>query len=132
MSTAEAATGPYGAGGAGAAGGTAGSGGTGGPAGVGGSGGPAGTRDRAGTGGADGTGGTRGADGALVIRVVKGAASPAELAALTTVLLARAAALAAADPCPLEPRPVAGWRRPERLAAHRDPRGWRVAGSPAA
>ncbi|MFG3017363.1 acyl-CoA carboxylase subunit epsilon [Streptomyces sp. NPDC048254] len=82
-----------------------------------------------GTGSADGTVGT---DGALVIKVVRGAASPAELAALTTVLLARAAALAAADPCPLESRPVAGWRRPERLAAHRDPRGWRLAGSPAA
>ncbi|MFG2953216.1 acyl-CoA carboxylase subunit epsilon [Streptomyces sp. NPDC048291] len=76
--------------------------------------------------------GADGADGALVIRVVKGQASPAELAALTTVLLARAAALAAADPCPLEPRPVAAWRRPERLAAHRDPRGWRLTGGRAA
>ncbi|MFJ9349736.1 acyl-CoA carboxylase epsilon subunit [Streptomyces sp. NPDC101237] len=81
---------------------------------------------------AGGATGPAGQDGALVIKVVKGTAGPAELAALTTVLLARAAALAAADPCPLEPRPVAGWRRPERLAAHRDPRGWRVAGSPAA
>ncbi|WP_217549304.1 acyl-CoA carboxylase epsilon subunit [Streptomyces sp. GbtcB6] len=68
------------------------------------------------------------ADGALVIRLVKGQASPAELAALTTVLLARAAALAAVDPCPPAPRPVVGWRRPERLATHRDPRGWRVTG----
>ncbi|WP_406436108.1 acyl-CoA carboxylase subunit epsilon [Streptomyces sp. NBC_00631] len=73
-----------------------------------------------------------GADGALVIRVVKGQASAAELAALTTVLLARAAALAAVDPCPLDPRPVAGWRRPERLATHRDPRGWRITGGRAA
>ncbi|MGW4913306.1 acyl-CoA carboxylase epsilon subunit [Streptomyces sp. NPDC004270] len=89
----------------------------------------AGTGGAGGTGGADGTVGT---DGALVIKVVRGVASPAELAALTTVLLARAAALAAVDPCPLESRPVAGWRRPERLAAHRDPRGWRLAGSPAA
>ncbi|MER6086368.1 acyl-CoA carboxylase epsilon subunit, partial [Streptomyces sp. NPDC001833] len=63
---------------------------------------------------------TDGAEGALVIRVVKGQASPAELAALTTVLLARAAALAAVDPYPLEPRPVAAWRRPERLATHRE------------
>ncbi|MER7938886.1 acyl-CoA carboxylase epsilon subunit, partial [Streptomyces sp. NPDC094471] len=82
--------------------------------------------------GTEAAGGAAGPDGALVIKVVKGAASPAELAALTTVLLARAAALAAVDPCPLKSRPVAGWRRPERLAAHRDPRGWRVAGSPAA
>ncbi|MEV7394853.1 MULTISPECIES: acyl-CoA carboxylase subunit epsilon [unclassified Streptomyces] len=73
-----------------------------------------------------------GADGALVIKVVKGEASPAELAALTTVLLARAAALAAADPSPLAPRPVAGWHRPERLAIHRDPRGWHIAGARAA
>ncbi|MFF4115056.1 acyl-CoA carboxylase subunit epsilon [Streptomyces sp. NPDC001714] len=83
----------------------------------------------------DSTEGARRADGAagaLVIRVVKGQASPAELAALTTVLLARAAALAAVDPCPLKPRPVAGWRRPERLASHRDPRGWRVTGGRAA
>ncbi|MEW1777540.1 acyl-CoA carboxylase subunit epsilon [Streptomyces sp. NPDC086777] len=73
-----------------------------------------------------------GAEGALVIRVVKGQASPAELAALTTVLLARAAALAAVDPCPLEPRPVAGWRRPERRTPHRDPRGWHLTGTHAA
>ncbi|MFK0151730.1 acyl-CoA carboxylase epsilon subunit [Streptomyces sp. NPDC090493] len=73
-----------------------------------------------------------GAADALVIRVVKGQASPAELAALTTVLLARAAALAAVAPGPLEPRPVAGWRRPERLATHRDPRGWRLTGGRAA
>lgn len=72
-----------------------------------------------------------GLEGALVIRVVKGEASPADLAALTAVLLARAAALTAADPCPPEPRPVAAWRRPERLAAHRDPRGWRLTGTPA-
>ncbi|MEV5955436.1 acyl-CoA carboxylase subunit epsilon [Streptomyces sp. NPDC051987] len=76
--------------------------------------------------------GADGADGALVIRIVKGQASPAELAALTTVLLARAAALAAVHPCPLEPRPVAGWRRPERLPIHRDPRGWRLTGTRAA
>ncbi|MGY5122458.1 acyl-CoA carboxylase subunit epsilon [Streptomyces sp. 900105755] len=73
-----------------------------------------------------------GAEGALVIRVVKGQASPAELAALTTVLLTRAAALAALAPRPLEPRPVAAWRRPERLTTHRDPRGWRLTGTRAA
>ncbi|MEU9972661.1 acyl-CoA carboxylase epsilon subunit [Streptomyces sp. NPDC051014] len=96
---------------------------------------PPGPAEADAAGGAEAAGGATapaGPDGALVIKVVKGAASPAELAALTTVLLARAAALAAVDPCPLESRPVAGWRRPERLAAHRDPRGWRVAGSPAA
>ncbi|SEF05340.1 acyl-CoA carboxylase subunit epsilon [Streptomyces sp. Ag109_O5-10] len=73
-----------------------------------------------------------GAEGALLIRVVKGQASPAELAALTTVLLARAATLAALDPCPVAPRPVAGWRRPERITTHRDPRGWRLTDTRAA
>ncbi|MFG3659680.1 acyl-CoA carboxylase subunit epsilon [Streptomyces sp. NPDC047706] len=71
---------------------------------------------------------------ALVIKVVKGTATPAELAALTSVLLSRAAALAAAGPGLQEqaPTPTAAWRRPERVPAHRDPRGWRVSGSRAA
>ncbi|MEU0671713.1 acyl-CoA carboxylase subunit epsilon [Streptomyces sp. NPDC006172] len=73
-----------------------------------------------------------GAEGPLVIRIVKGQAGPAELAALTSVLLARAAALAAAGPGLQEPRPVADWRRPERRTAHRDPRGWHLSGSRAA
>jgi hypothetical protein len=77
--------------------------------------------------------GADGGDGALVIQVVKGQAGPAEIAALTSVLLARAAALAAAGPGLQEQqRPVAGWRRPERGRPHSDPRGWRAAGSRAA
>ncbi|WP_307790760.1 acyl-CoA carboxylase epsilon subunit [Streptomyces actuosus] len=77
--------------------------------------------------------GTDGAGDALVIQVVKGRAGPAEIAALTSVLLARAAALAAAGPGLQEqPPPTAAWRRPERNQPHRDPRGWRVAGSRAA
>ncbi|KAB1143996.1 acyl-CoA carboxylase subunit epsilon [Streptomyces luteolifulvus] len=73
-----------------------------------------------------------GADGGheeLVIRVVKGRATAADIAALTSVLLARAAVLAAGGPCPQDRTPTAGWRRPERAATHRDPRGWRVSGS---
>ncbi|MBV7700869.1 acyl-CoA carboxylase subunit epsilon [Streptomyces sp. TRM70350] len=70
----------------------------------------------------------------MVIKVVKGTATPAELAALTSVLLSRAAALAAIGPGLQDqaPTPTATWRRPERLRAHRDPRGWRVSGSRAA
>ncbi|MFJ1974918.1 acyl-CoA carboxylase subunit epsilon [Streptomyces sp. NPDC087903] len=73
-----------------------------------------------------------GADGerdALVIRVVKGQATAADIAALTTVLLARAAALAAGGPCLQDRTPTAGWRRPERNPAHRDPRAWSASGS---
>ncbi|MHC0431226.1 acyl-CoA carboxylase subunit epsilon [Streptomyces sp. O3] len=73
--------------------------------------------------------GADGAGEALVIRVVKGQADPAEIAALTSVLLARAAALAAAGPGLQEQQPTAPWRRPERVLRHRDPRGWRIAGS---
>lgn len=73
--------------------------------------------------------GPGGTDDALVIRIVKGQAGPAEIAALTTVLLARAAALAAAGPGLEQPPPTAAWRRPERTLPHLDPRGWRVTGS---
>nr|WSY51594.1 acyl-CoA carboxylase subunit epsilon [Streptomyces sp. NBC_00886] len=61
------------------------------------------------------------AGSSLVIKVVKGRAEPRELAALTTVLLARAGALAQAYP---ESAPAtAGWSRPERVPQHRNPRG---------
>ncbi|MEW2635795.1 acyl-CoA carboxylase epsilon subunit [Streptomyces sp. NPDC048389] len=72
------------------------------------------------------------ADEALVIRIVKGRADPAEIAALTSVLLARAAALTAVCPGLQDQQPTATWRRPERTAQHRDPRGWRRGGSQAA
>ncbi|MEU9645491.1 acyl-CoA carboxylase epsilon subunit [Streptomyces sp. NPDC048188] len=77
--------------------------------------------------------GTDGADATgpdAVVRVLRGRPTPAEIAALTAVLLARAAALTAAPSGPPRPRPTAGWRRPERTAAHRDPRGWHTAGTP--
>lgn len=73
--------------------------------------------------------GPEGGEEALLIRVVKGRATPAEIAALTSVLLARAAALAASEPCLQDRTPTAVWRRPERNPAHRDPRGWRASGS---
>ncbi|MER6631583.1 acyl-CoA carboxylase epsilon subunit [Streptomyces sp. NPDC000987] len=71
---------------------------------------------------------TDSADDSLVIRVVKGQAGPADIAALTAVLLARAAALAAAGPGLQDQRPTAAWRRPERIPHHHDPRGWRITG----
>ncbi|MFD5655577.1 acyl-CoA carboxylase epsilon subunit [Streptomyces sp. NPDC127039] len=77
-----------------------------------------------------GTDGADAADGAAVVRILRGRPTPAEIAALTSVLLARAAALGALPPGPPRPRPTAGWRRPERTAAHRDPRGWHTAGGP--
>ncbi|AEN14125.1 MULTISPECIES: acyl-CoA carboxylase subunit epsilon [unclassified Streptomyces] len=63
-----------------------------------------------------------GEDGARpVIRVVRGRADAGEIAALTAVLLARAAIWARTDG---EPAPAtAGWSRPERIPHHRDPRG---------
>lgn len=60
----------------------------------------------------------------MVIKVVKGRAEPGELAALTTVLLARAAALAQVNPASAPA--TAGWSRPERIPHHRDPRGRRA------
>jgi len=56
------------------------------------------------------------------IRVEKGHAEPEEVAAITAVLLARAAA------APVAPvahrRPKAGWRRLEREGGFRAPHSW--------
>ncbi|MDW8805220.1 acyl-CoA carboxylase epsilon subunit [Streptomyces scabiei] len=61
-----------------------------------------------------------------VIRVVRGRPDAEELAALTAVVLARAAAAEAeaAGTATREPRP-AGWRRPERVRGFLGPRTWR-------
>ncbi|MFF6776249.1 acyl-CoA carboxylase subunit epsilon [Streptomyces sp. NPDC012637] len=60
---------------------------------------------------------------ANLLRVEKGHADPEELAAITAVLLARAAAQ------PSEPahggRSTAGWRRLERENGFRAPHSWR-------
>lgn len=65
------------------------------------------------------------------IRIEKGSADPDELAALTVVLLARAAELSAAgggrDPDGPGRTPVR-WRRRERRAGHRTAPGWRAGG----
>jgi len=57
------------------------------------------------------------------IRVEKGHAEPEEVAAITAVLLARAAA----QPTPEQAhgrRPKAGWRRLEREGGFRAPHSW--------
>ncbi|WP_405648922.1 acyl-CoA carboxylase subunit epsilon [Streptomyces sp. NBC_00019] len=55
------------------------------------------------------------------IRVEKGHAEPEEVAAITAILLARAAAQPAS---PDRPHPKAGWRRLEREGGFRAPHSW--------
>ncbi|MCX4905165.1 acyl-CoA carboxylase subunit epsilon [Streptomyces sp. NBC_00878] len=57
------------------------------------------------------------------IRVEKGHAEPEEVAAITAILLARAAAAPAAAPAH-RGRPKAGWRRLERTPGFRAPHSW--------
>ncbi|CAM5577237.1 acyl-CoA carboxylase subunit epsilon [Streptomyces xanthochromogenes] len=58
-----------------------------------------------------------------LLRVEKGHAAPEELAAITAVLLARAAAQPAAA-APKRGRSTAGWRRLERTPGFRAPHSW--------
>ena len=59
------------------------------------------------------------------IRVEKGHAEPEEVAAITAILLARAAARST-DPTPAHRgRITAGWRRLEREPGFRAPHSWR-------
>ncbi|ARF64511.1 MULTISPECIES: acyl-CoA carboxylase subunit epsilon [Streptomyces] len=57
-----------------------------------------------------------------VLRVEKGHAAPEELAAITAVLMARAAAQPAAPA--RRGRDTAGWRRLERTPGFRAPHSW--------
>lgn len=57
-----------------------------------------------------------------VLRVEKGHAAPEELAAITAVLLARAAARPATPA--RRARDTAGWRRLERTPGFRAPHSW--------
>ncbi|WNI28998.1 acyl-CoA carboxylase subunit epsilon [Streptomyces sp. ITFR-6] len=59
-----------------------------------------------------------------VLRVEKGLADPEELAAITAVLLARAAAQPAAATPAHRVRDTAGWRRLERTPGFRAPHSW--------
>ncbi|RPF36531.1 acyl-CoA carboxylase subunit epsilon [Streptomyces sp. TLI_185] len=58
------------------------------------------------------------------IRVEKGHAEPEEVAAITAVLLARAAAAPSEDVQTHRGRPKAGWRRLEREPGFRAPHSW--------
>ncbi|MFE0778607.1 acyl-CoA carboxylase subunit epsilon [Streptomyces sp. NPDC058861] len=63
---------------------------------------------------------------ANLLRVEKGHADPEELAAITAVLLARAAAQPSADAAGVHRgRSAAGWRRLEREHGFRAPHSWR-------
>ncbi len=58
-----------------------------------------------------------------LVRIEKGRAEPEELAAVTAVLLARAAA--AGRPAEgYRPRSIAAWRRLERQAGFQAPHSW--------
>ncbi|WP_443048301.1 acyl-CoA carboxylase epsilon subunit [Streptomyces sp. H39-C1] len=59
-----------------------------------------------------------------LVRVEKGHASAEELAALTAVLLARAAANGHAATSYEQPRSTAGWRRLERTPGFRSSHSW--------
>ncbi|MFF7855830.1 acyl-CoA carboxylase epsilon subunit [Streptomyces sp. NPDC007904] len=59
------------------------------------------------------------------IRVEKGNAEPEEVAALTAILLARAAAQSPAHAPAHHGRAKAGWRRLEREPGFRAPHSWR-------
>ncbi|GHH51889.1 acyl-CoA carboxylase subunit epsilon [Streptomyces sp. CA-294286] len=58
-----------------------------------------------------------------LLRVEKGEAAPEELAAITAILLARAAARPAEVSAP-HGRTAAGWRRLERTPGFRAPHSW--------
>ncbi|MEU2163329.1 acyl-CoA carboxylase subunit epsilon [Streptomyces sp. NPDC019208] len=58
-----------------------------------------------------------------LLRVEKGHADPEELAAITAVLLARAASQPQAAPAH-RGRSTAGWRRLERQSGFRAPHSW--------
>ncbi|WP_202239208.1 acyl-CoA carboxylase epsilon subunit [Actinacidiphila reveromycinica] len=59
-----------------------------------------------------------------LVRVEKGHAAPEELAALTALLLARAAAGGGPAVQALPVRSTAGWRRLERTPGFRAPHSW--------
>ncbi|MEU0394410.1 acyl-CoA carboxylase subunit epsilon [Streptomyces sp. NPDC006208] len=61
-------------------------------------------------------------DSSSLLRVEKGQAAPEELAAITAVLLARAASTT--TPQPHRGRSTAGWRRLERQPGFRSAHSW--------
>lgn len=63
-------------------------------------------------------------DAASLVRVEKGTASDEELAAVTALLMARAAHSQQEDESAWPGRSVAGWRRLERTPGFRAPHSW--------
>ncbi|MEU3753730.1 acyl-CoA carboxylase subunit epsilon [Streptomyces olivoreticuli] len=61
-----------------------------------------------------------------LVRVEKGTADAEEVAAVTAVLLARAAAAGNAPAVARPRRTAAGWRRLERSSGFRAPHSWQV------
>ncbi|MDI3409391.1 acyl-CoA carboxylase subunit epsilon [Streptomyces cavernicola] len=59
-----------------------------------------------------------------LLRVEKGHAEPEELAAITAVLMARAASQPQPHPVAAHGRSKAGWRRLERTPGFRAPHSW--------
>jgi len=70
-----------------------------------------------------------GASGRPVLRVVKGDPAPEEIAALVTVLSARAAAVGGEEPPPRRSE-WAGHERRMRRPVHPSPGGWRASAFP--
>lgn len=68
----------------------------------------------------------RDGNGPFLLRVEKGSASAEEVAALTAVLLARAAGPGAGGGAEHLRRPAARWRRPERGGTFDGPRTWQA------
>ncbi|QNP65490.1 acyl-CoA carboxylase subunit epsilon [Streptomyces genisteinicus] len=64
------------------------------------------------------------ADPSSLLRVEKGHAEPEELAAITAILMARAASRQDTGPLPHRGRTAAGWRRLERQSGFRPSHSW--------
>lgn len=64
------------------------------------------------------------ADSNNLVRVEKGEASAEEVAAVTALLLARAATVQHSAPASRPRRSTAGWRRLERTPGFRAPHSW--------
>ncbi|KJK55436.1 acyl-CoA carboxylase epsilon subunit [Saccharothrix sp. ST-888] len=62
-----------------------------------------------------------------LVRIVRGSLTDEELAALTAVLLARAAAVQAAAAQTVVVEPIASWQRLERRPAYYSPVSWQQA-----
>ncbi|MFE9426705.1 acyl-CoA carboxylase subunit epsilon [Kitasatospora sp. NPDC006697] len=62
-----------------------------------------------------------------LVRVTRGSLTDEELAALTAVLMARAAVAQQATAAPVRLEPIARWQRLERRPAYHSPFSWQQA-----